>query len=59
MATTQKEWRGLIEFRVATINKHTGSDYQTNYCGHYGGWEMYVLAEGGGHGCGKYGFTEE
>ncbi len=57
MANTLKEWRRLLEFRVGVINKHTGSDYKIDYCGHYGGWEMYVVnKENGGHGRGRFGF---
>lgn len=59
MKTTQKEWRGLIEYRIEELRNLTGTNYCTTYCGHYGGWELYVTnAENGGHGRSDFGRTE-
>lgn len=56
MATTKKEYRMLIEYRVNYINKKLGTEYQIDYVGHYGGWEMFMYGEGKSHRRGALGF---
>lgn len=50
MATTKKEYRDLIEFRVGVINKIMNlknSPYLAKYVPHYGGWNLQRYNEMG------------
>lgn len=40
---TRTEYRKLIEYRVAFINKKLGTKYHADYCSIYGGWSMYEI----------------
>ena len=46
---TRTEYRKLIEYRVAFINKELGTNYEISYAPQYGGWNMYENSDGGGH----------
>lgn len=54
---TRTEYKKLIEYRVAFINKKLGTNYQISYVSQYGGWDMYeIWDEGMAHHRGALGF---
>lgn len=46
----RENYKRLIEFRLNAINERLGTNYQTDYVSHYGGWNLYVVdKDNGGH----------
>ena len=52
----RSKYRKEIECLIEELNNRTGCEYKTDFAPHYGGWNLYIIVENGGHTIGKYGF---
>ena len=50
------DYKKLIEGRVNSINEIFDTNYQADYTAHYGGWNLFIVGENGGHSRGYIGF---
>ena len=52
-----KDFQRLIEYRIDFINKKLGTNYTTDYCTQYGGYNLYyVEGDSSAHRRGPLGF---